>query len=412
MYKIWSNIYSIKYLFINRNLQHRYLSLSCSAFKNPLDKTSTKLVPPPDPGLDIAIEEQAEHQVGIQTGVLHSKLLNYIGWDQFNIDKLIKAEKALLGNVKSKLKSRQIPIELWDSKIYTISLAEDSFPSKIPFVLLHGFGAGIGIWAANLDELAKGRSVHAIDLLGFGRSSRPSFSSNSTSTELEYIKSIEDWRKSMKIDKMIIVGHSFGGYLASSYALEHPENVRHLVLVDPWGMPERPKEMDHSTRKIPFWAKALSDVMSQFSPLTSLRIAGPYATSMIRRLRPDLGIRYNITDSDPNAIYEYIYQINAQKPTGEIAFKTMSLKYGWAKRPMLNRITKLNSKVPMSFLFGARSWISSSSGYKVKEERPQSYVDVNIISNAGHHVYADNQEEFNRVMSKICKTVESNQDLQ
>uniref|UniRef100_A0AC34GDL7 Uncharacterized protein n=1 Tax=Panagrolaimus sp. ES5 TaxID=591445 RepID=A0AC34GDL7_9BILA len=176
-------------------------------------------------------------------------------------------------------------------------------------------------------------------------------------------------------------------------------------------MPERPKELDRNPRKIPFWAKALSDVMSQFSPLTSLRIAGPYATSMIRRLRPDLGIRYNITDSDPNAIYEYIYQINAQKPTGEIAFKTMSLKYGWAKRPMVNRIANLNSKVPISFLFGARSWISSSSGYKVKEQRPQSHVDVNIISNAGHHVYADNQEEFNSVMRKICKNVENNQDL-
>uniref|UniRef100_A0A914Q397 Uncharacterized protein n=1 Tax=Panagrolaimus davidi TaxID=227884 RepID=A0A914Q397_9BILA len=132
---------------------------------------------------------------------------------------------------------------------------------------------------------------------------------------------------------------------------------------------------------------------------------------MIRRLRPDLGIRYNIIDSDPNAIYEYIYQINAQKPTGEIAFKTMSLKYGWAKRPMLNRITQMDPKVPISFLFGSRSWVSSSSGYKVQEERPQSYVDVNIISNAGHHVYADNQEEFNSVIRNICKTVEINQDL-
>uniref|UniRef100_A0AC34FTT7 Abhydrolase domain-containing protein 4 n=1 Tax=Panagrolaimus sp. ES5 TaxID=591445 RepID=A0AC34FTT7_9BILA len=89
----------------------------------------------------------------------------------------------------------------------------------------------------------------------------------------------------------------------------------------------------------------------------------------------------------------------------------MSLKYGWAKRPMLNRIVNLNPKVPISFLFGARSWVSSSSGYKVKEQRPQSYVDVNIISNSGHHVYADNQEEFNSVMRKICKNVENNQDL-
>lgn len=118
--------------------------------------------------------------------------------------------------------------------------------------MLHGFAAGIAFWVKNLEELSADRPLYAIDLLGFARSSRPTFSKDAQKVEQQFVDSIERWRKLMKISKMILLGHSFGGFLVSSYAMKYPERVEHLILVDPWGIIGKP-----DLRKMDFWKRSL-----------------------------------------------------------------------------------------------------------------------------------------------------------
>ncbi|KAJ8928511.1 hypothetical protein NQ314_018927 [Rhamnusium bicolor] len=104
----------------------------------------------------------------------------------------------------------------------------------------------------------------------FGRSSRPNFSSDSMEAEQQMVKSIEEWRKEMKLKEFILLGHSMGGFLATSYSISYPDKVKHLILADPWGFPERPTEV------VPLWIKVISYMLQPFNPLAGIRVAGPF----------------------------------------------------------------------------------------------------------------------------------------
>ena len=63
---------------------------------------------------------------------------------------------------------------------------------------------------------------------------------------------------------------------------------------------------------------------------------------------------------------------------GESAFHAMMASFGWAKFPMLHRIPALNPDIPITFIYGARSWIDRFPGQTIKEMRNGSAVDIHV----------------------------------
>ena len=145
---------------------------------------------------------------------------------------------------------------------------------KHPLVMIHGFGAGLLQFYKNIDHLHSDRTLHALDLPGFGRSTRIPLPLNPTHTENEYVASIETWRKAMGLDKFILLGHSFGGFLACAYTLRYPSRVRHLVLVDPWGFSLPPSEEELKNKYSS--SSVLWKTLGMFKPFTLVRAAGPW----------------------------------------------------------------------------------------------------------------------------------------
>lgn len=291
------------------------------------------------------------------------------------------------------------------------NLSETDQGNKTPLVLVHGFAAGIGFWILNLDDLAEklNRKIYAFDILGFGRSSRPNFNLDGD-VEEQFVDSIERWRASMGLERMIILGHSFGGYLSANYALRHPAHVAHLVLADAWGISEQTVRTDNNNKfrmQLPLYVRMLTSVFQRFNPLAVLRVTGPYGPRLVHTFRTDIKDKFSSKlEDDSKLVLDYIYHCNAQNATGESAFKSLTLPFGWAKNPLINRLLDIDQSIPMSFIYGSRSWIDRGPGEYVKERRGASRVGYHIISGAGHHVYADKYHEFNELVQDICSKVD------
>ncbi|XP_026887763.1 (Lyso)-N-acylphosphatidylethanolamine lipase isoform X1 [Electrophorus electricus] len=341
-------------------------------------------------------------------------------WRPTSMSLLKSAEAKILACIQNEVCSRFVTLpnqnRLWTLTVTnrTAHKSSSQVASCTPLVMVHGFGGGVGLWVQNLDALSRSRRVYAFDLLGFGRSSRPSFPTDPSLAEELFVSSIEQWRQTLGLERMILLGHSLGGYLAASYSIQHPERVAHLILVDPWGFPERPQP--HTERSLsqgleakrpgpPRWVKAVASIFSLFNPLAIIRAAGPWGPGLVNRFRPDFKSRFeDLFDDD--TMTEYLYHCNAQTPSGEVGFRAMSEFLGWAKRPMVQRVNLLAPSMPVTMLYGARSWVDSSTGNHVAALRGHSPTRVLLIDEASHHVYADQPEEFNHVVVNICNTVD------
>uniref|UniRef100_A0A1A8M4A1 1-acylglycerol-3-phosphate O-acyltransferase ABHD5 n=4 Tax=Nothobranchius TaxID=28779 RepID=A0A1A8M4A1_9TELE len=330
-------------------------------------------------------------------------------WCPTSPSQLKDAEEKMLKTVRRPYSRQHIRISnsnyLWTIAFSTPLQASPPFllqPSgqpRTPLVLLHGFGGGVGLWAQNLDALSSCGPVYALDLLGFGRSSRPEFSSDPEEAEQQFVTALEEWREKVGLQEMVLLGHNLGGYLSAAYTLKYSNRVKRLLLVEPWGFPARPENPNHHS--IPVWIRAIGAVMSPFNPLAGLRLAGPLGPMLVQTIRSDFKQKYSSVFDD-NTVSDYIYHLNAQTPSGETAFKNMTVPYGWAKRPMLERIDGVRADIPITFIYGSRSSIDSNSGYAVRKIRPD--VEIIVIRGAGHYVFADQPEDFNQTVLRVLSS--------
>ncbi|MFI0237669.1 alpha/beta fold hydrolase [Streptomyces sp. NPDC016845] len=99
-------------------------------------------------------------------------------------------------------------------------------------VLIHGIGDSSATWNPLIAQLARSHRVIAPDLLGHGASDRP----RADYSVAAYANGVRDLLGVLGIERVTLVGHSFGGGVAMQFAYQYPERVDRLVLVSTGGV--------------------------------------------------------------------------------------------------------------------------------------------------------------------------------
>ena len=149
--------------------------------------------------------------------------------------KTSEGEAKFLAAYDNEMKLWSVPFEQIDirSRFGTTHIVVCGPKTAPPLVLLHGYMATLTMWSPNIAAFSKDYRVYAVDVMGQPGKSRPDEPICNLPDFVSWLTATLD---ALHLDRVFLVGMSFGGWLALNYAVAAPQRVRKLVLLSPGGL--------------------------------------------------------------------------------------------------------------------------------------------------------------------------------
>lgn len=265
-----------------------------------------------------------------------------------------------------------------------------------PLIVLHG-GPGLDqdYLLPQLYKLAENNLVIFYDQRGSGRSLDTKLNEQYLNTH-QFVEDLENLRKSLGIDKFILMGHSWGGFLAMHYAIEHQDHLVGLILLntapaDSKGIKAFKDEFELRTKNIRDDIKPLF-AYDEFKALNASQIS-----DLNRKL-------YSVYFYNPDKAKEL--SLNFHVASAQSGFKVMEvmLKTSWLQLNT-NLFPNLKTlKVPTFILHGKQDIIPAWTAKEINDAIPHS--EIIVLDHCGHFPYIEQPAQFfsevNNFLHKIA----------
>ncbi|MCP4895985.1 MAG: alpha/beta fold hydrolase [bacterium] len=156
-----------------------------------------------------------------------------------SVDRAVASEQRVLQIYEARLEQWPVSYESLQvatsfGNTHVIACGDAANP---PVVLIHAFGAGATMWAANVEDLARDHRVYAIDVIGdLGQSALddPKVYPRDGRAYSSWLTEVFD---GLGIEAANVVGSSMGGWITLNLAIHAPERVDRIALLGPMGIP-------------------------------------------------------------------------------------------------------------------------------------------------------------------------------
>ena len=243
-----------------------------------------------------------------------------------------------------------------------------------------------------------------------------------------FIDKLEAIREKEGVKSFVLAGHSLGGFLSAKYALKYPQAVSNLILISPVGVSPAPTPENRVEGKQLDWrVRTLAALWRMnVTPQAVVRLLGARGPEMMTDV---INRRFSQRWSgrELELISDYIYHISAAPGSGEYALSALlepvfvrgdgdeggdqsdhrsqsgqsRLQSGvYAFQPVEQDLQQL--KVPLLLVYGDNDWLRYPGAEQSVEMWRSAGVRAQlvIVPSAGHHLYLDNHQHFNRVVKE------------
>ena len=260
-----------------------------------------------------------------------------------------------------------------------------------PLLLLHGGpGADHSDFLPYLEPLARNCRLVLVDERGSGRSERLADPRGYTLENM--VRDLEQLRTRLRLERWVVLGHSFGGILAQAYAVRHPRRVAGLILA---GTASNARAINSDFKRIRRAASKGARLQLDQQERTGIfrsdgQYTRPYATLVARVLAPYMYAKRAPARSPPPLGMEVLRQMWVRRSDFHI---DGNLK-GFDFSHQLARV-----KTPSLVVIGDRDLVSVQSAEASRAALPRATLAV--LAECGHMMFVDQTALFNHLLEEF-----------